>query len=399
MLNPLVLVLNCGSSSVKFAIIDPVHEKKYLSGVVECIGLISAKMSYQIEGCKTVVDLNHVTYDQALNAVFDFIQKEKEYMHRLKAVGHRVVHGGEFFQSSVKVDSEVLKKIEQCSSLAPLHNPANLLGIKKAQSVFESLPQVVVFDTAFHQTMPKKAYLYAVPYEYYEKYQVRRYGFHGVSHQYVAQKAAQVLNKPFDNLYLITAHLGNGCSISAISKGKSVDTSMGLTPLEGLVMGTRSGDVDPALHLYLSQRLQLSLEEITAIYNKKSGILGLSGTSMDLRRVEEKASEGDEKAILSLEIMAYRLVKYIGAYAAVLGQLDALIFTGGIGENSNVVRANVMKQLTALNFALDEKQNDCHGRDNQGIITTPNSTPAIVLHTNEELMIAQDTMNVLQGEC
>ena len=397
MLEPLVLVLNCGSSSIKFAILSPDNKETIFSGLVERIGLPKAQMIYKADNQKSIIKLKNIDYSQALTKVLLLVKEQKEWVNRLHAIGHRIVHGGEFFTCSVRITLDVIKKIEQCSGLAPLHNPANLLGIKKAQEMFANLPQVAVFDTAFHQTMPKHAYLYAIPFEYYQKFQVRRYGFHGTSHQYVAKKAAETLKRPLKHINLITAHLGNGCSIAAISKGNSIDTSMGLTPLEGLVMGTRSGDIDPALHLYLANNLKVDLKEITNILNKKSGVLGLSGIGMDLRVLEKAAGEGHTKALLALEVMTYRLVKYIGAYAIILGHVDALVFTGGIGENSSFIRSHVIKRLGLLDFFLDKMQNDNHGQTNHGVITTAKSIPAIVIKTNEELMIAKDTLRLTQG--
>jgi acetate kinase len=398
MIEPLVLVLNCGSSSIKFAILSPNNQTTVFSGMVERVGLPKAQMIYKIDNQKSTVTLENIGYSEALNKVLVLVKDQQQWVNCLSAIGHRIVHGGEFFKSSVRITKDVIGKIEQCSGLAPLHNPANLLGIKKAQEIFPDLPQVAVFDTAFHQTMPEQAYLYAIPFEYYQKYQVRRYGFHGTSHQYVADKAAHVLKQPLKDINLITAHLGNGCSMAAISKGKSIDTSMGLTPLEGLVMGTRSGDVDPALHLYLANKLNIDIEEITNILNKKSGVLGLSGVGMDLRVLEEAAEQGNTQALLALEVMIYRLVKYIGAYATILGHVDALVFTGGIGENSSFVRGHVLKRLGLLNFILDKTQNENHGKKNHGIITTADSIPAIVIKTNEELLIAKDALRLTQGE-
>jgi len=398
MLESLVLVLNCGSSSIKFAILSPNNRETVFSGMVERIGLPKAQMIYKVDNQKSIIKLNNIGYSEALNKVLILVKEQKKWIAHLHAIGHRIVHGGEFFKSSVRITPDVIEKIEQCSGLAPLHNPANLLGIKKAQEVFADLPQVAVFDTAFHQTMPEQAYLYAIPFKYYQQYQVRRYGFHGTSHQYVAKKAAEILKRPLKDINLITAHLGNGCSIAAISEGKSIDTSMGLTPLEGLVMGTRSGDVDPALHLYLAKKLNVDIEEITNILNKKSGVLGLSGIGMDLRVLEKAAGEGNTQAMLALEVMIYRLVKYIGAYATILGHVDALVFTGGIGENSSFVRSRAVNRLGLLNFILDKTQNDAHGKNNHGIITTANSIPAIVIKTNEELVIATDALRLTQGE-
>ena len=397
MFNPIVLVLNCGSSSIKFAILLPNTKQTVFSGMVERIGSPDAQIIYKIDGQQSTIQLGRIDYANAVNQVLVLVKQQKQWITQLHAIGHRIVHGGEFFKSSVRITPDVIKKIEQCSELAPLHNPAHLLGIKKSQAVFPQLPQVAVFDTAFHQTMPKQAYLYAIPFEYYQKYQVRRYGFHGTSHAYVAKKAADVLQRCFEKVNLITAHLGNGCSIAAISKGKSIDTSMGLTPLEGLVMGTRSGDIDPAMHLYLANKLKIDLQEITSILNTKSGLLGLSNIGMDLRVLEKADRAGNTQASLALDIMIYRLIKYIGAYATILGQVDALVFTGGIGENSSFVRERVLKRLGLLNFTLDQTNNDNHGKNNHGIITTENSIPAIVIKTNEELMIAQDTLSLTKG--
>jgi acetate kinase len=394
----LVLVLNCGSSSVKFAILSPNSKETLLTGMVECIGLPKAKMIYKINGHQSVLSVKDINYPEALNKVFTLVKEKQEWFNNLCAVGHRVVHGGEFFKSSVLVTEDVIRKIEKCSNLAPLHNPANLLGIQKAKEMLANLPQIAVFDTAFHQTMPPEAYLYAIPSKYYRQYQARRYGFHGTSHHYVGQQACKILKKPFDHANLITAHLGNGCSITAIANGKSIDTSMGLTPLEGLVMGTRSGDLDPALHLYLADQLKINLAEVTNILNKKSGLLGLSELSMDLRTLEEEAEKGNNQVQVALDVMIYRLVKYIGAYAVILGCVDALVFTGGIGENSSFVRRNVIERLNSLNFILDERQNNTHGKHNHGIITQSDSIPAIVIKTNEELVIAKAALRLTQKE-
>jgi len=394
MSTPLALVLNCGSSSVKFAVLAPSTEEMLISGLVEKIGSAGTRMVHKLDDKKIVTSIENASYEEILTNIFKLIEAEPEWINNLKAVGHRVVHGGEYFKTSTIVDKEALEKIKACIPLAPLHNPANVLGIERCIEKFPNLPQVAVFDTAFHQTIPKHAYLYALPYEWYEKYSVRRYGFHGTSHQYICKQAAKILGKPLEQSAFITAHLGNGCSVAAILNGKSIDTSMGLTPLEGLVMGTRSGDVDPAIHLYLADHLRMDLKEITTALNKKSGMLGLSGLNMDLREIEEAATKGNERAQIALDINAYRLAKYIGAYAIALGKLDALVFAGGIGENSDIIRSKVIKHLGILGFKLDAKHNATNGRDNRGIITTDDSTIAIVIKTNEELVIARDALQL-----
>ncbi len=339
----------------------------------------------------------NINYEAAVNVIFLLIRHSEDLMEQLLAVGHRVVHGGESFMQSVVIDEAVLNEVKNCSHLAPLHNPANLIGIECAQSFFSELPQIAVFDTAFHQTMPKYACLYAIPFEFYEKYRVRRYGFHGTSHRYVTCEAAKVLEKPLEECAFISAHLGNGCSISAVLNGKSVDTSMGLTPLEGLVMGTRSGDIDPSLHAYLAEKLNYDVNQVTDIFNKKSGLLGISNLSADMRIITEAAEEDNQQAILAIEIFCYRLAKYIASYIVPLGRIDALIFTGGIGENAVNVRAKVLNWLKYLNFDLDEAQNNNHGASSCGIITQTGKSPvAMVVKTYEELLIAQDALSLVK---
>lgn len=311
------------------------------------------------------------------------------------AVGHRAVHGGEQFNSPVLITPEVLDAIKACVPLAPLHNPANIAGIEAAQAAFPGLPHVAVFDTAFHQTMPEVAYRYAVPEGWYTQHGVRKYGFHGTSHAFVAQEAARMLGKPLADLNLITAHLGNGCSATAVRGGVSVDSSMGLTPLEGLVMGTRSGDVDPGLHDYIARQAGLTLTQVTDALNKKSGLLGLSGLTNDLRELEEAAAKGHTGAKLAIDVFTYRLAKTIAALSVPLGRLHALVFTGGIGENSAPIRAGTLEQLNILNFTVDATANTRAVRGQGGLITTPGSTPALVVNTNEELMIARETQEVV----
>jgi acetate kinase len=391
-----VLVLNCGSSSIKFAIVDPITTDNVCSGLVQSIGSKNANLVWKQDGSKSQKDLPDINYQEALDVILDLVHKDQNLFSRICAVGHRVVHGGEYFTKSSIINDKVLGSIQDCQSLAPLHNPANILGIQAAQKSFPSLPQVAVFDTAFHQTMPRFAYLYAIPYDLYSQYKIRRYGFHGTSHRFVAQEAARILNKPFTQCSFITAHLGNGCSICAIANGKSVDTSMGLTPLEGLVMGTRSGDVDPSLHAHLVDQLGYDIHKVNDILNKQSGVLGISGLDYDMRIVEAAIEKGDERCILAGEILCYRLAKYIGAYMIPVGKIDALIFTGGIGENSPYVRANTLKWLSILNFHLDVKLNEENGKSTNGLITKENSVKALVVRTNEELMIAQDAFNLTQ---
>ena len=391
----LVLVLNCGSSSIKFAIIEPKSGKACFSGLVQNIDAESANIKYFYNNQETItVDLPNIDYYTALDFIVELIRTANSLMDKIFAVGHRVVHGGEKFTHSVLITPEILQIIHDNSYLAPLHNPANIIGIEVITKIFNETPQVAVFDTAFHQSMPNYAYIYPIPYEFYTNNHVRRYGFHGTSHRFVCNRAAEILNLDINNSAFITAHLGNGCSAAAILNGKSMDTSMGLTPLAGLVMGTRSGDVDPSLHGYLAQNLGYDLDTITNILNKKSGLLGVSGTASDMRQIEASVGAGDKRAILAFEIFCYNLAKYIAAYAVPLGRIDALIFTGGIGENSKMVRAKTLKWLKIFNFKVDLASNDNNGKNTGGIITIKDSTIAIVVPTNEEWLIAQDTANL-----
>lgn len=385
-----VLVLNCGSSSIKFAVVSPVSGENALMGLVQCIGMKEASLQWKREGQKQERALPDVDYESAIHAIIEVLREVDQLESQLIAVGHRVVHGGEKFKSSVVIDEQVLDQIRDCCRLAPLHNPANLTGILAAKKNFPHLPQVAVFDTAFHQTMPKHAFIYAIPYELYEQHSIRRYGFHGTSHQYVAEQAALLIKKPFEQCAFITAHLGNGSSVAAILNGKSVDTSMGFTPLEGLVMGTRSGDVDPSLHAFLADTLGYDVHKVTELLNKKSGVLGLSQLGSDMRTLENAEAEGHENATLAREVFCYRLAKYIMSYLVPLGRLDALVFTGGIGENDRKVRARVIQWLSALNFTLDPVRNQANGKHSGSVITTTESRVALVVPTNEELMIARD---------
>jgi acetate kinase len=386
----LVLVLNCGSSSIKFAIINPENGVNICSGNAQAIGSKDAEMKWQANGAKQQQKFADANYQEVLNFIFQLIAKEPDWNKKLVAVGHRVVHGGEKFKESVLITEQVLGAIKDCQALAPLHNPANIQGIQTAIKAFPNLPQIAVFDTAFHQTMPEYAYLYAIPFELYQKHQIRRYGFHGTSHRYVCAKAAEMLAMPLEQSSFISAHLGNGCSICAIKNGKSIDTSMGLTPLEGLVMGTRSGDIDPGVQAHLVDTLGYDIHKINQLLNKQSGMLGISGIDSDLRVIEDQIEKGNARAKLAADIFCYRLAKYIGAYAVALSKIDALIFTGGIGENSPYIREHTMKLLSVLNFKLDKTANEKCFRGVDGIISTPDSAIAIVVPTNEELLIAQD---------
>jgi len=386
----LVLVLNCGSSSIKFAIIEPQSGNNFFSGLVQNIGAPGANIKYFYAKETKTRDLPKIDYHAALQVIVDLIHSFNDIAANIFAVGHRVVHGDEKFTESVIINDKVLQAIRESIHLAPLHNPANIMGIEAAIKAFPDLPQVAVFDTAFHQTMPEHAYIYPIPYELYQKHRIRRYGFHGTSHRFVCNRAADLLEKPINQTAFVSAHLGNGCSVAAILNGKSVDTSMGLTPLEGLMMGTRSGDVDPSLHAYLASNLGYDINKITAMLNKESGLLGVSGIDSDMRAIEKNVLAGNERAILAFEIFCYRLAKYVAALIVPLGKIDALIFTGGIGENSQMVRAKTLEWLKFLNFKLDSKCNEVHGKNSKGIITTKTSTIAMVVPTNEEWLIAKD---------
>jgi len=392
-----VLVLNCGSSSLKFAIIDANDGHEIISGLAERLGADAPSIKYKYNGAKTVIELGaNQAHAEAINTLVTLIKDHKLDEH-LIAVGHRVVHGGEHFTKSVLIDDAVIEGITKASSLAPLHGHANLLGISSAQNSFTGLPQVAVFDTAFHQTMDEVAYLYALPYKLYTDYGVRRYGMHGTSHYYVAGQTAKLLNQPIEQSNFISAHLGNGCSVCAIKDGKSVDTSMGLTPLAGIVMGTRSGDIDPGLFNFLTTQLDYNAKQIDNLLNQESGLLGISELSNDCRTIEEAAVAGHKKAQLALDIFCYRLAKQIAAYMVPLQRLDALIFTGGIGENSDIIRANVIKQLGYLGLNCDEQANLNARFGTQGIISTSDKIPkAVVMPTNEEWVIALDAANIVK---
>ena len=396
-----ILVINCGSSSLKFQLINAESEEVLAKGLCERIG-IDGRLTYQPAGGeKEISEKAMPTHTEAIQFVIDALTNEKtgvvKSLSEIGAVGHRIVHGGEKFASSVVITEEVKKAVEECNDLAPLHNPANLIGVEACEKLMPGTPMVAVFDTAFHQTMPEKAYMYGLPYEYYEKYKVRRYGFHGTSHSYVSKKAAEVMGKAYDEVKTIVCHLGIGASVSAVLNGKSVDTSMGLTPLEGLVMGTRSGDIDPAIMEFIAQKENLDIEGIMNVLNKKSGVFGLSGEiSSDFRDLTGAMAEGDKKAKIALEVFAYRVAKYIGAYAAAMNGVDDIVFTAGIGENVSYVREQVCSYLGYLGVELDPDANEKF-RGEQGEITKPGCKVRVfVIPTNEELAIARETLALVK---
>ncbi len=391
---PLVLVLNCGSSSIKFAVINTATGEQPLQGIAERLATQDAQLILKIAGDRSQSALPGADHATAMQAIVRHLEASPGIAGRLVAVGHRVVHGGEYFSDSVVVDAGVLEKIRECGKLAPLHNYANLTGIEAAQQAFPDLPHTAVFDTAFHQSMPQRAYLYPLPYDLYEQWHVRRYGFHGTSFRFVAQQAARWLEKPLEDTALVIAHLGNGASVAAVRGGRSLDTSMGMTPNEGVVHGTRCGSIDPSIHAYLAEKLGLDIQAVTDLLWTQSGLLGLSGISNDCRAIEQAAAEGVTRAKLALEIYSYRLAKEIAALMVPLGRLDALVFTGGIGENSSLIRASVVAQLGYLGLTLDPEQNLRCTRGTAGPITAVGSSTALVLPTNEEWLIAQDAAAV-----
>ena len=390
-----VLVINCGSSSLKFQLINSESEAVLAKGLCERIG-IDGRLTYQPAGGeKNVSEKAMPTHTEAIQFVIDALTDTDtgvvKSLDEIGAVGHRVVHGGEKFAKSVVVTPEVKAAIAECNDLAPLHNPANLIGIEACESLMPGTPQVVVFDTAFHQTMPEKAYMYGLPYEYYEKYKVRRYGFHGTSHSFVSKRVAEIVGKPYNATKTIVCHLGNGASVSAVLNGESVDTSMGLTPLEGLVMGTRSGDIDPAIMEFIAKKENLDIAGIMNVLNKKSGVEGVSGVSSDFRDLEAAAKAGNKRAELAIDVFAYRVAKYVGAYTAAMNGVDNIVFTAGIGENCALVRTKVCSYLGYLGITIDEEANGKRGEEI--IISTPDSkVKVLVVPTNEELAIARETV-------
>ena len=396
-----VLVINCGSSSLKFQLINAETEKVLAKGLCERIG-IDGRLTYQPAGGeKEKSDLAMPTHTEAIQFVIDALTNEKtgvvKSLDEIGAVGHRLVHGGEKFASSVVITDEVKKAVEECNDLAPLHNPANLIGVAACEKLMPGTPMVAVFDTAFHQTMPEKAYMYGLPYEYYEKYKVRRYGFHGTSHSFVAKRAAEVMGKSYDEVKTIVCHLGNGSSVSAVLNGKCVDTSMGLTPLEGLVMGTRSGDIDPAIMEFIAKKENLDIEGVMEVLNKKSGVFGISGgLSSDFRDLTDAMNAGDKKAKIAMDVFSYRVAKYIGSYAAAMNGVDDIVFTAGIGENDDYVRQEVCKYLGYLGVDFDfEVNTGLRGKEAE-LTKEGSKVKVFVIPTNEELAIARETLALVK---
>ena len=396
-----VLVINCGSSSLKFQLINAETEKVLAKGLCERIG-IDGRLTYQPAGGeKEKSDLAMPTHTEAIQFVIDALTNEKtgvvKSLDEIGAVGHRLVHGGEKFASSVVITDEVKKAVEECNDLAPLHNPANLIGVAACEKLMPGTPMVAVFDTAFHQTMPEKAYMYGLPYEYYEKYKVRRYGFHGTSHSFVSKRAAEVMGRPYDEVKTIVCHLGNGSSVSAVLNGKCVDTSMGLTPLEGLVMGTRSGDIDPAIMEFIAKKENLDIEGVMEVLNKKSGVFGISGgLSSDFRDLTDAMNAGDKKAKIAMDVFSYRVAKYIGSYAAAMNGVDDIVFTAGIGENDDYVREEVCKYLGYLGVDFDSEVNTGLRGKEAELTKEGSKVKVFVIPTNEELAIARETLALVK---
>lgn len=396
-----ILVINCGSSSLKYQLIDMETEDVMAKGLVERIGIEGSRIKHETIGKeKKTIETPMQDHKRALELVMESLTNEEygaiKSLDEIDAVGHRVVHGGEDFAKSVIIDDKVLKGIEDNVEIAPLHNPPNIMGIKACQRLLPDVKQVAVFDTAFHQTMPEESYIYALPYEYYEKYKIRRFGFHGTSHKYITNKAAEMLGKDVNEVNLITCHLGNGSSICAVENGKSIDTSMGFTPLEGLAMGTRCGDLDPAILPFIMDKENLSTEEINTLINKKSGVLGISGVSSDFRDIEEARDEGNKRAKLALDIFEKRVRGYIGSYMTELDHVDAIVFTAGVGENSVEMRESIVAGLKSLGIKLDPERNNVRGEDKL-ISSDDSAIKVFVIPTNEELMIARDTKELVEA--
>lgn len=394
-----ILVINCGSSSLKYQLIDMNGEEVLCKGLVERIGIEGSRIKHDTTGKERVIIeepmANHkVALGLVLNALIDEAHGAIKSMDEIGAVGHRVVHGGETFASSVVIDGEVMKVLDECIELAPLHNPPNITGIEACKELMPNTPMVAVFDTAFHQTMEADNYIYPIPYEFYEKYKIRRYGFHGTSHKYVSLRAAEILGKDIKDLNIVTCHLGNGSSVCAVQGGKSMDTSMGFTPLEGLAMGTRSGDIDPAIIPFIMDKEGMTFDEVNNMLNKKSGVLGISGISSDFRDLEIAMNEGNNRAKLALDVFVNRVKKYVGAYVATMCSIDALVFTAGIGENSSYIREKVCEGLECLGIKIDHELNNVRGEEaylNKDLT----SAAILVIPTNEELMIARDTLELV----
>ncbi len=394
-----ILVLNCGSSSVKYKLIDSADKKVLAEGGVEKTGLPDSFLKFKLpDGSKEVIETPMKDAKDAVRNILNLLTDPKKGVIKsfdeIEAVGHRVVHGMEKFSHSVLITPEVIEKVKECYTVAPLHNPANITGIEAVEALMPKVPQVAVFDTAFHQTMPAKAFMYALPYEAYTKYGVRRYGFHGTSHRYVSRRACEFLGVDYEKQRIITCHIGNGGSITAIQDGKSVDTSMGLTPTEGLMMGTRVGDVDPGALVYMAKQDNLTPDDMLRLINKQSGVLGISGISSDMRDIEDAIKAGNERAKLAMDMYEYRILKYIGAYTAVLGGVDIIVFTGGVGENQIGTREMLCRQLAFLGIDFDEKANQCRGKEVE--ITKPGSkVKVVVIPTDEEMVIAEDTDEIV----
>lgn len=398
-----ILVLNCGSSSVKYKLIDTATDNVMAEGGVEKIGLPDGFLKYKLsDGSKAIKELGLIDHKGAVKAVLDILTDPElgciSSYDEIDAVGHRVVHGAEKFSKSVLITDEVLQQVKECYDLAPLHNPANVTGIEAVEEILPGIPQVGVFDTAFHQTMPAKSYMYALPYRFYKEDGVRRYGFHGTSHRYVSARVCEILGVDIEKQRIITCHIGNGGSITAVFHGKSIDTSMGLTPTEGLMMGTRVGDVDPGALTFLMKKHNLTVDQLQTIINKESGVLGVSEISSDMREIEAAVNAGDERAKLALDMYEQRIIKYIGAYAAEMGGVDIIVFTGGVGENQTGLRANVCAPLGFMGVTLDKDVN-AKTRGTETVISTPESkVTVVVVPTDEELMIARDTEKIVNGK-
>lgn len=395
-----VLVINCGSSSLKYQVIDSETEQVLAKGLCERIGIDGRLVYTPAGGEKEISNLDMPTHKQAIQYVINALTNDKtgviKSLDEIGAVGHRLVHGGEKFACSTLITDEVIKAVEECSDLAPLHNPANLIGVHACQELMPNTPMAGVFDTAFHQTMPLEAYMYGIPYEYYEKYKVRKYGFHGTSHSFVSKRTAELLGKPAEDLKIIVCHLGNGSSICAVDGGKSVDTSMGLSPLEGLIMGTRSGDIDPSVMEFICKKENMDINGIMEVLNKKSGVQGLSGVSSDFRDLQAGAASGNDRCEMAVDVFCYRVLKYIGAYVAAMNGVDAIAFTAGLGENDDVVRRKIVSRLGYLGITLDETVNKAT-KGKEAVISTPDSKiPVWVVPTNEELAIARETVALIQ---
>lgn len=396
-MNQFVLVCNCGSSSIKFCVFDQQTDVKWLSGQVDNIDGAAAQCRWQAQGRQGSDPIEHNDYDTALQSVIDLVHQQMGADAHIAVIGHRIVHGGKVLTDPVLIKDETLRAIKDCIPLAPLHNPAHVLGIEKLRALFPGTPQVAVFDTGFHKTLPDVAYTYALPYELSEQHDIRRYGFHGISYAFLTQTVSALLETPPQQLNAIMAHLGNGASVCAVKNGQSVDVSMGMTPLEGLVMGTRCGDIDVGIVPYLAKRLSLGLPEIMNLLQKASGLLGVSGQSFDMRDLEKASDQGDRRATLAIELFCYRVAKTIAAYQVPLGRLDSIVFSGGIGEHSTLVRAKIVDQLSFMGCQLDIEANKMHGRGAKGDISQ-GRLPVMVVKTNEELMIARYAVLVCEQE-